>query len=130
MALQGAELLFFPTAIGSEPSDPTLSTSGQWQRAMQGHSATNMLPVVASNRVGTEGDAVSVTFYGQSFITDHTGDVVASLDKQSGEVIVASFDLDAIDAARTAFGLFRDRRPDLYGPLLSLDGAALSKPGA
>lgn len=124
MALQGAELLVYPTAIGSEPSDPALETTGHWQRAMQGHSAANMVPVVASNRVGTEsGTSTTVAFYGHSFICDHTGAIVAEADAESDAVVLATFDLDAIDLARRAFGLFRDRRPDLYGPIGTLDGA-------
>jgi N-carbamoylputrescine amidase len=123
MALQGAEVLLYPTAIGSEPSEPTLSTTGQWQRSMQGHSACNMVPVVASNRVGfEEGTQSSLTFYGHSFITDHTGMIVAEANDVETEVVTASFDFKAIAESRFAFGLFRDRRPDLYGPLLTLDG--------
>jgi N-carbamoylputrescine amidase len=123
MALQGAEILLYPTAIGSEPSDPALNTTGQWQRAMQGHSACNMVPVVASNRVGfEEGKQSSLTFYGHSFITDHTGRILAEANELDSDVITATFDLAVIAESRFSFGLFRDRRPDLYGPLLTLDG--------
>lgn len=123
MALRGAEILFFPTAIGSEPSDPTLVTTGHWQRAMQGHSAANMVPVVAANRVGSEEtESSSVQFYGHSFITDHTGYIVEAAGGDDTAVVVAELDLDQAAAARKAFGLFRDRRPELYRPLLTFDG--------
>ncbi len=123
MALNGAEVLFYPTAIGSEPGEPELDSSGHWQRVMQGHAAANVVPVVASNRIGDEvatGDAsLSMTFYGNSFISDYTGDLVASADSETAGVLVASFDLDEIAAYRAQWGLFRDRRPDLYGDLLT-----------
>ncbi len=124
MALQGAELLFYPTAIGSEPQAPDLNSKAHWQRTMQGHAAANLTPLVASNRIGTEqGDSFPMTFYGGSFIADQTGAKVAEAgDEQT--VITASFDLDEIRAQRASWGLFRDRRPDLYGPLLTLDGGA------
>lgn len=123
MALKGAEILFFPTAIGSEPQDATLDSRWHWQRTMQGHAAANVMPLVASNRIGTEqGEKLSITFYGHSFIADHTGEVVAQADDHSEQVITASFDLEAIRRYRHSWGLFRDRRPDLYGPLLKLDG--------
>ena len=124
MALLGAELLFYPTAIGSEPPDPSWDSSGHWQRVMQGHSAANLMPLVAANRVGFEqgaGDR-SITFYGSSFITDATGAKVAEADRSSEAVLVAEFDLDELRRMRAGWGLFRDRRPDLYGPLLTLDG--------
>lgn len=128
MALKGAELLLYPTAIGSEPQDPTLISKDHWQRTMQGHAAANMLPLVASNRIGAEAsEAGSLTFYGASFITDETGAKVAEASGDRQEVVTASFDLAAIRAARASWGLFRDRRPDLYGPLLTLDGAAATK---
>ena len=123
MALKGAEILFFPTAIGSEPQDATLDSRWHWQRTMQGHAAANVMPLVASNRIGTEqGEKLSITFYGHSFIADHTGEVVAQADDHSEQVLTASFDLEAIRRYRHSWGLFRDRRPDLYGPLLKLDG--------
>ncbi len=123
MALKGAEILFFPTAIGSEPQDATLDSRWHWQRTMQGHAAANVMPLVASNRIGTEqGEKLSITFYGHSFIADHTGEVVAQADDRSEQVLTATFDLDAIRRYRHSWGLFRDRRPDLYGPLLKLDG--------
>ncbi len=124
MALMGAEILFYPTAIGSEPQDPTLISKDHWQRTMQGHAAANMMPLVASNRIGREqGDNAAITFYGASFIAGPTGDKVAEADGESRAVLTASFDLDAIRAQRASWGLFRDRRPDLYGPLLTADGA-------
>jgi N-carbamoylputrescine amidase len=123
MALQGAEILLYPTAIGSEPQDPSLDSRYHWQRTMQGHAAANVMPLVASNRIGTEqGEKLSITFYGHSFIADHTGAIVAQADDHSEQVITASFDLEQIREYRHSWGLFRDRRPDLYGPLLKLDG--------
>jgi N-carbamoylputrescine amidase len=124
MALMGAELLFFPTAIGSEPQDPTLDSRGHWQRTMQGQAAANVMPLIASNRIGTEAGhrGTSMTFYGSSFITDHTGDKVAEATKTEETTLTATFDLDAIAQLRGYWGTFRDRRPDLYGPLLTLDG--------
>src|SRR5579862_6881608 len=125
MALMGAEVLLYPTAIGSEPQDPQLDSSGHWQRTMQGHAAANVMPLVASNRIGVEeGERYSMTFYGSSFIASHTGEKVAEADRTSETVLTASFDLDAVRRYRQAWGLFRDRRPDLYYPLLSLDGRA------
>jgi N-carbamoylputrescine amidase len=123
MALMGAEILLYPTAIGSEPQDPALDSRWHWQRTMQGHAAANIMPLVASNRIGTErGEKLSITFYGHSFIADHTGAVVAQADDASEQVITASFDLEEIRKYRHSWGVFRDRRPDLYGPLLKLDG--------
>jgi len=123
MTLEGAEILFYPTAIGSEPQDSTLDTRGQWQRVMQGHAAANLIPVVASNRIGAEkGQDWTVTFYGASFIADHMGAKVQEAGRDKTAVLVHSFDLDAIRAARAAWGVLRDRRPDLYGPLVRRDG--------
>ena len=125
MALMGAELLFYPTAIGSEPQDPTLDSKDHWQRTMQGHAAANIVPLVASNRIGAEqGESCAITFYGSSFIADQTGAKVAEAGEDEQTVLTAAFDLDEIRAQRAAWGLFRDRRPDLYGPLLTLDGRA------
>jgi len=125
MALQGAEILLYPTAIGSEPQDPTLDSRGHWQRVMQGHAAANVMPLVAANRIGKErGAAVEMTFYGHSFIADHTGAIVAEADDHSEQIVTATFDLAAIRDYRRAWGVFRDRRPDLYAPLLTLDGGA------
>ncbi len=123
MALLGAQILLYPTAIGSEPQDPTLDSSGHWQRTMQGHAAANVMPLVASNRIGVEaGEKCTMTFYGSSFIASHTGEKVAEADRSSETVLIATFDLDAVRRYREAWGIFRDRRPDLYYPILSLDG--------
>ncbi|MCS6779999.1 MAG: N-carbamoylputrescine amidase [Geminicoccaceae bacterium] len=123
MVLLGAELLLYPTAIGSEPHDPTLDSREHWQRVMQGHAAANMVPVVAANRIGREvGASCTVTFYGGSFITDNKGALLASAGRDVEAVLVESFDLDRLALERAAWGLFRDRRPDLYLPLLTLDG--------
>jgi N-carbamoylputrescine amidase len=123
MALLGAEILFFPTAIGAEPQDLTIDSKDHWQRAMQGHAASNIMPVIASNRVGTEqGERWTVTYYGSSFITDNTGAILQQADRSGEAVLTATFDLDKLRNYRTAWGVFRDRRPDLYGPLLTLDG--------
>ncbi len=126
MALQGAELLFYPTAIGSEPQDPTIDSADHWQRVMQGHAAANVVPVIASNRIGTEPGrkGTELTFYGSSFIADQTGAKIAEADRRSETVLTATFDLDGIAKQRSAWGLFRDRRPDLYKPLLTMDGRA------
>ena len=124
MALMGAEILLYPTAIGSEPQDATLDSRGHWQRTMQGHAAANLMPLVASNRIGREqGQVHALSFYGHSFIADPTGAVVAQADDHSTTVLTHTFDLDACAQARRAWGVFRDRRPDLYGPLQGLDGA-------
>lgn len=123
MALQGAECIVYPTAIGSEPPDPTWDSSGHWRRAMQGHAAANLVPVAAANRVGLEvGRTTSIEFYGCSFITDNTGAIVADGGRGTDEVLVAEFDRAALARTRASWGLFRDRRPDLYAPLLTLDG--------
>ena len=125
MALAGAEILLYPTAIGSEPQDASLDSRWHWQRTMQGHAAANILPLVASNRIGVEqGQTCALTFYGHSFIADATGAVVQQADDRTEAVLLHSFDLDAIRRYRQAWGLFRDRRPDLYGRLLGLDGSA------
>ncbi|TOF64015.1 N-carbamoylputrescine amidase [Vibrio parahaemolyticus] len=115
LALHGAEAIFYPTAIGSEPQDTTLDSRDHWQRTMQGHSAANLVPVIASNRVGTEvDDGIETTFYGSSFITDHTGAKIAEAPREGETIIYAEIDLAATAKARHAWGLFRDRRPDLY----------------
>jgi N-carbamoylputrescine amidase len=124
MALQGAEVLLYPTAIGSEPLNPTAHTRDHWQRTMQGHAAANMMPLLASNRIGVEHGANGhIRFYGSSFIADHTGAKVAEADETTQTVLTARFDLAEIDETRAAWGFFRDRRPTLYGPLLTYDGA-------
>lgn len=123
MALKGAEILLYPTAIGSEPQDPGIDSQGHWTRVMQGHAGANLMPLVASNRIGREeGDSCGITFYGSSFIADPQGEIVAQADREHTTVLTASFDLDRIAAQRASWGLFRDRRPDLYGALLTLDG--------
>jgi N-carbamoylputrescine amidase len=124
MALQGAEALFYPTAIGSEPPPaPPVDSRDHWRRVMQGHAGANCMPLVASNRVGPEkGQSGEITFYGSSFITDYAGAIVAELGRCEDGVIIATFDLDDIARARASWGLFRDRRPDLYGPLQTHDG--------
>jgi N-carbamoylputrescine amidase len=114
MLLMGADILFYPTAIGSEPDNPGLDTKDLWQRAMIGHAVSNVVPVIAANRVGNEDGQV---FYGSSFIANHRGDKVAELDRAETGIITAMIDLDDVRAARAAFGFFRDRRPDLYGIL-------------
>jgi len=123
LALQGAEVIFFPTAIGSEPQDPTLNSRDHWQRAMQGHAASNCTPVVAANRVGREqADSAELRFYGASFITDETGAKLAEAGEEDETVITATFEREALHAFRASWGLFRDRRPDLYKPLLTTSG--------
>jgi N-carbamoylputrescine amidase len=125
MALHGAELLFYPTAIGSEPQDAGLDSKGHWQRVMQGHAAANMIPLIASNRIGREeGDTCALTFYGSSFIADQTGARLAEAPRDQPAVIAATFDLEVLRAQRASWGLFRDRRPDLYGPLMTSDGGS------
>src|SRR3954447_4813619 len=125
MALQGAEVLLYPSAIGSEPPDPSWDSSGHWQRVMQGHAGANLTPLVACNRVGREigrNGERDITFYGSSFIADATGAKVAEAGRDDETVITATFDLDAARELRHSWGLFRDRRPDLYESLLTLDG--------
>lgn len=114
MMLMGADVLFFPTAIGTEPHDPDLDTSRLWLRAMIGHAVSNVVPVVAANRIGTE---EGQTFYGHSFITDERGDYLDNFGKTETGAVVATIDLDVVKRHRAAFGFFRDRRPELYGRL-------------
>jgi N-carbamoylputrescine amidase len=128
MVLQGAELLFYPTAIGSEPHDPTINSRDHWQRTQQGHAAANITPLIASNRIGTEVEgSSSITFYGSSFIADETGNRVAEANEKDESVLVHTFDLDAVAEKRRAWGVFRDRRIELYQPLLTKDG--FTRPG-
>ena len=115
MMLMGAEILFYPTAIGTEPHDPELDTSRLWRRAMIGHAVSNVVPVVAANRIGTE---CGQRFYGHSFICDERGDMVAEFGATETGVLVAQLDLAAARRHRAAFGFFRDRRPELYGRLV------------
>ncbi len=112
MALMGAEVLFYPTAIGSEPYDPDLDTSRMWRRAMIGHAVSNCMPVVAANRIGTEGGQ---RFYGHSFIADEWGDFVTEFGAEESGVLMAELDLTAAARHRAGMGFFRDRRPQLYG---------------
>ncbi len=109
--LQGADVLFYPTAIGTEPHDPTLDTKDLWQRAMIGHAVSNVVPVIAANRIGDESGQI---FYGHSFISDHRGNLVQELGRTDHGVITESFDIEQIRKHRAAFGFFRDRRPELY----------------
>jgi len=123
MALHGAEVLLYPTAIGSEPQNPAWDSSAHWQRVMQGHAAANLLPVVSANRYGHEvGQSCDITFYGSSFIADNTGEKVAEAGRDCDAVLVASFDRQEMQSLRASWGLFRDRRPNLYGSVTSLDG--------
>jgi len=123
LALLGADLLLYPTAIGSEPRMPGYDSSGHWRRVQQGHAAANIVPVCASNRIGTEKDEdVEMTFYGRSFITDETGALVADADRETEGVWTAEFDFDAMRNFRSGWGFYRDRRPQHYGPLLTHDG--------
>ncbi len=114
MVLAGADLVVYPSTIGSEPQNPALDTRLPWQRVMIGHAVANAVPVAAANRVGSEG---ALCFYGHSFITNERGDVVAELGAEAEGVAMASFDLDEVRRYRASFGFFRDRRPELYGAL-------------
>ena len=122
MALMGAEALFYPTAIGSEPHDATLDTAAPWRRVMQGHAVANVMPVVGANRTGFEPwdgyPGGGQAFYGSSFVCDHRGDLLAALGRDEEGVAVATVDLDFLRTHRAAWGFFRDRRPDLYGALV------------
>ena len=125
LALLGAEALLFPTAIGTEPTAPDWDSAGHWQRTMQGQAGANIMPLIASNRIGAEAgrNGTSMTFYGASFIADDTGAKLAEAGRDAEAVITASFDLDEIAKRRAYWGIFRDRRPEMYAPLLTLDGA-------
>lgn len=114
LMLMGAEILLYPTAIGTEPHDPDLDTSRLWRRAMIGHAVSNVVPVVAANRIGNEGGQI---FYGHSFICDERGDLLAEFGASETGVLTATLDLEAARRHRAAFGFFRDRRPELYGRL-------------
>lgn len=123
MTLMGAELLFYPTAIGSEPYDATIDSKEHWQTCMLGHAASNLVPVIASNRIGTEADEDSqITFYGSSFIAGPQGNKIREADRTSETTLVAEFDLDQLQEQRFEWGIFRDRRPELYRILTSNDG--------
>jgi N-carbamoylputrescine amidase len=128
MALMGAEILFYPTAIGSELDRPDLDSKNHWQMTMRGHAAANIVPVIASNRIGSESsENLSMDFYGSSFISNHLGEVMCEADRDSEEIIHHEFDLSGISLYRRDWGVFRDRRPDLYGNILSLDGSKRGK---
>lgn len=130
LALQGAEILMYPTAIGSEPIESDLDSAAHWQNVMCGHAAANIMPLVASNRIGKErarhDESVDLTFYGSSFIADHTGVKVAEANRTDEAVLVHSFDLETVRSYRETWGVFRDRRPDLYGAIGTLDGMTAS----
>jgi len=123
MALMGAELLFYPTAIGSEPEDGSIDSKDHWQTCMFGHAAANLIPVIASNRIGIEeDDDSSITFYGSSFIAGPQGKMVSEAGRAEEAVLVTEFDLDQLEKQRLEWGIFRDRRPDLYRIISSYDG--------
>ena len=125
LTLRGADVLLYPTAIGSEPPDPAYDSQSHWTRVMQGHAAANMVPLVTANRVGEErGETCSITFYGSSFIAGPTGELVAQAGRTEEAVLTAAFDLEQARLRRAAWGVFRDRRPELYRPLLTLDGTS------
>lgn len=130
LALMGAEVLLFPTAIGSEPGSADLDSRDHWQMTMRGHAAANLLPVIASNRVGREvagtDAALQMNFYGSSFISNHKGKMLAESDRASTGVLVQSIDLAAMREDRLSWGIYRDRRPETYGALLSQDGRQLN----
>lgn len=139
MAVQGAEVLFYPTAIGSEPQDPSINSYPHWVRTMQGHAAANMVPLIASNRIGLESGPVGdITFYGGTFIAGPQGQIMAQVGAAESALadgnmdphpapeegfVLATFDLDSLQRTRSGWGLFRDRRPQLYKPILTLDGS-------
>jgi N-carbamoylputrescine amidase len=124
MVLNGAELLLYPTAIGGEPEDDGFDSSEMWQRAMIGHAASNQIPVIASNRIGTEkGIDIENYFYGRSFVTNHVGDKIAEGSRDKEEVLIGKINLSEAETLRNVWGVFRDRRPELYKGLLNLDGS-------
>ncbi|RXZ79739.1 N-carbamoylputrescine amidase [Paenibacillaceae bacterium] len=128
MVLMGAEILFYPTAIGSEPEDGGIDSKDHWQMCMLGHAAANLVPVIASNRIGVESDEDSeITFYGSSFIAGPQGNKVAEAGRTEQTTLVAEFDLDLLERQRIEWGIFRDRRPDLYGIIASYDGERIIK---
>lgn len=123
MTLMGAELLFYPTAIGSEPQDGSIDSKDHWQMCMRGHAASNLIPVVASNRIGKEEDEdSSINFYGSSFIAGPQGNKIVEANREEETVLVSEFDLDALESQRIEWGIFRDRRPELYRLIASYDG--------
>ncbi|KAF6583496.1 MULTISPECIES: N-carbamoylputrescine amidase [Paenibacillus] len=123
MALMGAEILFYPTAIGSEPQDSSIDSKDHWQTCMLGHAASNLIPVIASNRIGKETDEESsINFYGSSFIAGPQGNKIAEAGRTDEEVLTAEFDLDELEVGRIEWGIFRDRRPELYKMIATYDG--------
>ncbi|WP_310831099.1 N-carbamoylputrescine amidase [Paenibacillus pedocola] len=123
MSLMGAEILFYPTAIGSEPQDGSIDSKDHWQTCMLGHAAANLIPVVASNRIGEETDEESsINFYGSSFIAGPQGNKIVEAGRDEQAVLVSEFDLDALEVGRIEWGIFRDRRPELYRMISSYDG--------
>ncbi|WP_379158016.1 N-carbamoylputrescine amidase [Paenibacillus sp. sgz5001063] len=123
MSLMGAEILFYPTAIGSEPQDGSIDSKDHWQTCMLGHAAANLIPVVASNRIGEETDEESsINFYGSSFIAGPQGNKIVEAGRDEQTVLVSEFDLDALEVGRIEWGIFRDRRPELYRLIASYDG--------
>ncbi|RKN85911.1 N-carbamoylputrescine amidase [Paenibacillus ginsengarvi] len=123
MALMGAELLFYPTAIGSEPQDGSIDSKDHWQMCMRGHAAQNLIPVIASNRIGEERDEdSSIHFYGSSFIAGPQGNMIAEANRTEPGVLTAEFDLDLLETQRIEWGIFRDRRPELYKAIATYDG--------
>jgi|TARA_B110000263_G_scaffold236255_1_gene235445 N-carbamoylputrescine amidase len=128
MALMGAEILLYPTAIGNELDQPDFDSKNHWQTTMRGHAAANIMPVIASNRIGNESsNNLSMEFYGSSFISNHLGELVSEADRESENILTHTFDLDEISRFRRDWGVFRDRRPDLYEGILSLDGNRTQK---
>lgn len=124
MALMGAELLFYPTAIGSEPQDGSIDSKDHWQMCMRGHAASNLMPVIASNRIGREEDEdSSIDFYGSSFIAGPQGNMIEEASRTEETVLTAEFDLDQLEIQRIEWGIFRDRRPELYRVIASYDGS-------
>ncbi len=123
LALRGAEVICYPTAIGSEPHDPTIDSRDHWRRVMQGHAAANMIPVIAANRIGHEqGASCAINFYGSSFITDNFGAMAAEFGREDSGFLISTIDLATCERQRREWGLYRDRRPSLYSDLLSLNG--------
>jgi N-carbamoylputrescine amidase len=128
MTLMGAEILFYPTAIGSEPQDQSIDSKDHWQACMLGHAAANLIPVIASNRIGAEEDEDSkINFYGSSFIAGPQGNKIVEASRTEETVLVTEFDLDQLETQRIEWGIFRDRRPDLYKIIATYDGDLIVK---
>ena len=129
MVLKGAEILLYPTAIGSEPPAPEWDSQAHWMRVMQGHAAANMVPVIAANRVGEEtGAEYTLSFYGSSFIAGSMGELLQTAPRDEEAILLQSFDPETLRIQRQSWGVFRDRRPDLYEPILSLEGRVKPHP--